>query len=116
MNNVGRQISEGSPIDQTQAVADLSVWLSTGMGAGATLRVSSAAPAATMWHNYTSPGGQVRYLARPTVVVRRGIRRAVRRPASRPVEDLAAVHVMPQEYAAWARAMMGGEAPDMLDI
>jgi hypothetical protein len=100
--------------DQTPGL-DLSAWLSTGMGAVPVSFGGTADPAALVWRNCTIPQPRSGVAWRPTIV------RRVIRPTRQPVapnapQDLAAEELTAQDFAAWARSMVGGEAPDMLDI
>jgi hypothetical protein len=70
---------------------------------------------ADVWHDPTVQEPGYRYLTMRTAVVHRNIRPTHRR-APEGAEELRADPDTPQALAAWARSMMGADAPDMLDI
>ena len=113
MTAVARRSDAEDVVDQTQVFVDLPLWSSTG---GSILSVpgTTADPAAFVWRNATIPRPLYGYVNQAATVI---FRRAVR-PARHavPNEDLRSEGITHQEFAAWARSMMGGEAPDMLDI
>ena len=102
--------------DQIPALAEIPLWwVSTGMGGISAMSSTTADPAAILWRSTTIPRPICAYMSPGAVVIRRGVRPA-RQPAPNVVPDLLTEGITHQEFAVWARSMMGGDAPDMLDI
>src|SRR5437868_3654833 len=91
-----------------------SAWLSTGMGAVPAVLDSTSDPAAFVWRSYTIPQQRQLVMWRHTEI-RYDIRREPH-VAPNAAEDLIAEGVTHQDFAAWARSMMGGDTSDMLDV